>query len=356
MATKSKSLQFHLLCWAVFIIYDSLIGGMAAGRFGAMPNYVIHYALNIALFYFHAHFILKKGLGSRHSRIIKTVLLLGLEIALYIFLVFYIDSFLARHTNYLSVKVITFSESLVYGYLWRSLYFIFVSTGYFFFIEYIRERNENDNVKKQQFDMLIRQEQIDKQLAEAKNAFLLAQVNPHFLFNTLNYIYFSTYKASPKGAEAIMALSKIMRYTADTENTKESVKLGTEIEHIENLLYLNNLRLNGLINFKFQYTPDVKEIRIIPLVLITIAENIFKHAHLTHSDYPPFIRIKNESAQLIITSGNMSKEPIYNHDSLSSGLSNLVSRIEFAYGNNAEIYYGKDNKNYFSLQLKIPIR
>lgn len=355
LSNKFKTYQLHILCWSVFIIYDSLIGGMAAGRFGALPNYAIHYIINIGLFYFHAHVILRIGLNKHGGRLIRTAFFVLLEEVLYIVIVFIVDSFLARHTDYLSVKVIHLSATLVYGYLWRSLYFIFIGTGYFFFVEYIRERNEKEEAKRQNFEVLIKQEQMAKQLAEAKNAFLLAQVNPHFLFNTLNYIYFSTYKSSPKGGEAIMALSKILRYTADTEKTKETVKLSTEIEHIENLLYLHNLRLAETLDFKFEYAPDVKDIRIVPLVLITIAENIFKHGHLSHKDHPPYLRITVDSEILIINSGNMSKKAIHNQDGLRSGLSNMSSRIAFEYGSKASFRYGKDKDDYFSLELKLPV-
>lgn len=112
--------------------------------------------------------------------------------------------------------------------------------------------------------------------AQAELSFLKAQVNPHFLFNTLNNIYSLAIARDPDIPESIMKLSNLMRYITDEAN-QDQVSLTDEIASIEDYIALQHLRLcpNVTVDFSVTGNPECKQIA--PLILITYIENAFKY-------------------------------------------------------------------------------
>ncbi len=129
--------------------------------------------------------------------------------------------------------------------------------------------------------------QADK--ANAELAFLKAQVNPHFLFNTLNNIYTLAATNSEHTAESIMQLSNIMRYIT-SEAEEDFVLLRDEASFLENLIALHSLRLGSSIQLSFTITGRIEDQYIPPLLLSTFVENVFKHG--TSNNQPAVITIR----------------------------------------------------------------
>ena len=143
-------------------------------------------------------------------------------------------------------------------------FFIVIFVGLLRFVEdYFRheaERKESEN------------EQLTSELR-----FLRAQVNPHFLFNTLNNLYYLAVNQSPQTPEVIAKLSGMMRYMLNDSNHL-TIPLSREVEYMENYIELEKLRLNDEVPIGFQVNLGGNEsIRIVPLILITFLENAFKH-------------------------------------------------------------------------------
>lgn len=223
-------------------------------------------------------------------------------------------------------------------------------------MRYVQVITEKDKIKRAQLEAIIIGEQAQKQLAQAKNAFLLSQVNPHFLFNTLNYIYYTTYKVSPIGGKAIMALSKLMRYSSNIEHIKDTIPLSLEIDYIETLIFLHQIRQKDGFNFKLECEENVKNVSVIPLLLITIAENIFKHGQLNHPNCSPYIKIYIESNNFLkILSGNMIRKNRDNQG-LKIGLRNVKERVNIAYEGKANLNFGIRNSEEFFFELTIPVK
>jgi hypothetical protein len=110
-------------------------------------------------------------------------------------------------------------------------------------------------------------------------AFLKSQINPHFLFNSLNNIYSLAYQKSEKTPEAILKLSEIMRYML-YESNEDKVALADEIRYLENYIELQKLRFKDNTFIKFEISGEVQTQKITPLVLISFVENAFKHGDL----------------------------------------------------------------------------
>ena len=106
--------------------------------------------------------------------------------------------------------------------------------------------------------------------------FLKAQINPHFLFNTLNNLYYLAYTQSPKTPEVVAQLAQMMRYLLEDSN-QPTVPLSQEIEFMRSYLSLEQLRLNHPVALDFAVTGEPAGVFVAPLLLMTFLENAFKH-------------------------------------------------------------------------------
>lgn len=129
---------------------------------------------------------------------------------------------------------------------------------------------------------LLRAEQAEREKAEAELSFLRAQINPHFLFNTLNNIYSMSVTGSPHTSESILKLSNIMRYVTD-ESHENFVPLQQEIDCITDYIDLQKLRLGKKVQLDFVVTGNLDHKKIAPLLLINFIENVFKYGISNHA-------------------------------------------------------------------------
>ncbi|MDE7413889.1 MAG: sensor histidine kinase [Muribaculaceae bacterium] len=147
----------------------------------------------------------------------------------------------------------------------------------------VRVGHEKENLKKRELELNAERRQI-----ELKS--LKAQLNPHFLFNSLNNIYALIEFAPKRAQRALHDLSSMFRYIIyDTPST--TVTLAQEIQFIREYVELMRLRLGNACDLEFSVDPDVPtEVPITPLLYVTLVENAFKHSSPDDEEY--FIRIK----------------------------------------------------------------
>ncbi len=173
---------------------------------------------------------------------------------------------------------------------------------------------------------------------------LQSRVQPHFLFNTLNNIYFEAVKESPLTAQLIEKLSDMMRYFTE-ESHQEKVLLSKELQFIEHCIDLELIRMRYPPSI--QFTRSVSENTMIPpMLLITFIENIFKHGiDKTSLQNEVIISLKQEGQQLIFTTQN-SLPTISVTQKSGSGLSNLERRLALIYSSNFELSIKKTTSNF----------
>ncbi len=127
------------------------------------------------------------------------------------------------------------------------------------------------------FTIRQQQETLKKQHAEAQLNLLKAQVQPHFLFNTLNNIYYTAQEESPLTAELIERLSSIMRYFLE-EGPRKYIFLNTELDFIKNYIALEKIRMRFPLKVSENVVNvDTGTVKIPPMLLIPLVENVFKH-------------------------------------------------------------------------------
>jgi hypothetical protein len=121
-----------------------------------------------------------------------------------------------------------------------------------------------------------RLKQTESEKLSAQITSLKSQINPHFLFNTLNNIYATAIDTSPKTADMVDKLSGMMRYTMkDTQ--QDLVLLEDEINYISNFIELQKLRLDRSVKLEYHILENIPVLRIAPMLLIPFIENAFKH-------------------------------------------------------------------------------
>lgn len=196
--------------------------------------------------------------------------------------------------------------------------------------------------------------QLNEQKMFTELSVLKHQLNPHFLFNTLNNLYALSIEKSDEAPEVIAKLSEMLDYMLYGCNDKY-VSLKKEIELIENYLALEKVRYDERVEISFN--KEVKsDVKIAPLILLTFIENAFKHGvsqelkkafiHINISVKEEFIKfnIANSKAKNSIT-GNKK----------SIGLNNVKKQLELLYLTNYSLHINEDSSS-FNLYLKLPIK
>jgi sensor histidine kinase YesM len=196
--------------------------------------------------------------------------------------------------------------------------------------------------------------EFEKEKIKAELAFLNAQINPHFLFNTLNNIYALSISDSKKSSRAILQLSKIIRYIT-TEMYSEMVTLEKELNCIEDFVALQRLRLSkDTVKLNFEINGDRFNKKIAPLLLVTFIENAFKHGISNERQSPIkiIITIKNDRLELYLQ--NKIYERTKEIDYLGIGISNIQKRLVHLYNDQFSLKISTSN-DLFTVQLNLPI-
>jgi two-component system, LytTR family, sensor kinase len=186
--------------------------------------------------------------------------------------------------------------------------------------------------------------------------FLKSQINPHFLFNTLNSLYALTLKKSDEAPEVVIKLSEMMRYMLYECNEK-TVPLSKEIAYIRNYLDLEKLRHKQL-DIQFTVEGQVGDLMVAPLIFIAFIENSFKHG-ASNAISPGFVHIhlmidKNE-INLYVENSKADKQPAQTHKrSGGIGLVNVKKRLDIIYNQSYHLDI-HDNPNTYGVNLWMKI-
>lgn len=344
-----QTYRIHIIAWAVFIIWETIIILYFTGVLGTFGNYAIHYMINMTLFYTYP-LLIEKATAFPKGAVWKVPLVVIFTISIYLGVVTGVDILLNTYTNILPGELPNF-RIRISRVLYRGSFFLLFSTGYYFLKQFISERTEKSRIEKQRFQMLIEKEKMDKELAMSKNAFMKAQINPHLLFNTFEFVHQKLNAYAPEDAKVMLYLSDMMRFAASTQHNEGYVRLSDEISQCENLIGLHRIT-QGAINIEFASGPDLDEIKLIPLVLLTILENMFKHGNLNDVENKATIDVYTFDGKLHIESRNLPRS-IKSTVGFGSGMDNISNRLKYAYHQNAEMTAGIDEEGFYTLNISI---
>ena len=204
------------------------------------------------------------------------------------------------------------------------------------------------------FDLEAKKKELENERLTSELRFLKAQINPHFLFNTLNNLYYLAYTQSPNTTEVISKLSQMMRYMIYDSNHPK-VPLSKEIEYIQSYISLEKLRLSDHIPINFETKGNVETTMITPLVLITFLENAFKHG-VSSNAQNAWIYASIEVAEGVCTyKVKNSKIPQTGKtvtEKSGIGLQNVKRRLDLSYPNNYQLQV-QDLDDCYNVELKL---
>ena len=316
---KKSIVIFHLLYWFYFVFIGA-IGNIIQKNTGFdfvkfITEPLLYSGLFVTAFIFYINYFVFLPLYFKQN---KYVLFVSLMLVLFIFYSFLryiaeeiITKYFIGHGNYSAETTLEF-------YFFDNLYWasspIFTSTILWLLSHY--------------FDSEKEKKQILQEKQNAEISFLKSQINPHFIFNTLNNIYSLVYQKSDKALLALEKFSSLLRYIT-IESEKDKTYLGNEIKYIESLISLESLRIvNANINFK--KSIDNEKVIIPSLLLIPFIENGFKHGEVSNSDFPFLISIIVINSKLEFVTQNKKNNNLKDLTN-GIGLQNTKRRLELMY-------------------------
>lgn len=194
-------------------------------------------------------------------------------------------------------------------------------------------------------------QKLEQERNEAKMQALKTQINPHFIFNTLNNIYSLVYQNSEKALPAIDELSQLLRYsTKDLE--KNFISLEKEVGYLESLIELEKLRIKNPELLIIEKKINFPNLNISPMLLVPFVENAFKHGDFSGKGLT--LKISDDNQKLNFHIHNFKKQR--SKDSLSGiGIINVKKRLEILYPKKHELNIIETETEY-SVDLKIDLK
>lgn len=193
---------------------------------------------------------------------------------------------------------------------------------------------------------------LNSEKLKAEVSYLKAQINPHFLFNTINSLYSLTIQKSDDAPDAVLKLSNMMRYVV-TESSNELVPLEKEINYISDYIDMQKLRISEEENLEFTIIGNPKGHKIAPLVVIPFIENAFKYGVNAEEDWHIIISIEiREKAFILTVKNNKVTVNVQDDEATEQGIYNTQQRLEIIYPGQHELRI-KDEPTTFDVHLKI---
>jgi two-component system LytT family sensor kinase len=312
---KSWQIVLHVLFWLgieSFLIYVSH-GESKLSMESLLIIFGVYGLINIGLFYLNYLYFIPKFLDRKRYRDYTIALIIAI-------IVFASGKYFLTISIHQSIGTHSIGKAPSFlGYFFGScltnVLFLFLSTALKFGIDWFL----NAGI----------QRDLENQRLTAELAFLKSQINPHFLFNSLNSIYSLAYQKSDTTPEAILKLSEIMRYML-YESNDTKVDLAKELQYLQNYIDLQKIRFGNKAFVDFKITGEVGAQKIVPLLLIAFIENAFKHGVANDPSMPIRLFINLDGENLHFYTEN--KKHMNNRDIEGGiGLQNVKRRLDLLY-------------------------
>jgi sensor histidine kinase YesM len=323
----------HTIVWIVLFFFPFLFRGRDSGTISLREylNFFIMLAGALAVFYVNYSYLVKRFLFTR-----QLWLYLLSNLLLFATVIFLSHLILSR----------LLPPEAMPSELTRRVPFHFIIL--FDFIKYLFLTVLSVALKATSswYQIDTERKELEKQRSEAELQNLKNQLNPHFLFNTLNNIYSLIAINGEQAQEAVHELSRLLRYML-YDSTQAFVPLGQDMDFVRNYVELMRIRMPEHVDLKTEIHVDLPDVTVAPLLFISPVENAFKHG--VSNSRPSFVHIT------IIAAGKQIKCLIRNslfpkdkQDQSGSGigLTNLKKRLELLYPGSHELTCGQTDETY----------
>ena len=330
---KAGIVFLHIMFWVVIIALPQFI---MLKSYENIPREIVYYAIITVLFipltfYIFYLYIVPYTIESNIKRIYSILVYIVIAITLITLktgTLLLIDRF--SNLDFRTHKLFGLTQQFVEDF--NVVFFIVMAILLRISMYWTRDQ-------RQKTELALREHQLELEL-------LKTQLNPHFFFNTLNNIYSLVYKKSDNAPAAVMKLSEIMRYLI-YESKTELVPLEKEVEQLENYIELEKLRIKDPDFIDYHIKGDISLHIIPPMLLITFAENAFKHGKRKVKSPGIKIEITAENDRLTYSVKNyLLLEPNDFHLGEGLGMQNTRRRLELLYPDKHNLQIDRDANSY----------
>lgn len=333
----SQRSVYHTLFWLSMLLLLTIFDNTGKSFFFSLSNEIINVFFYIIIVYFNLLYLIPNYLTKKRFYtycgllILSTLIITPLKVIVFYFKFMGLDSV---------------QEELVQNMNW---YFLttFLIVGSSTIVKIITDWGRQ----------LRERQELQTQTMQSELRFLKSQINPHFLFNTLNNLYALTLKKSDKAPDIVIKLSEMMRYMLYECNEKE-VLLSKEVNYIKNYLDLERLRQGKNTEINFKISGNIADQKIAPLMFTPFLENSFKHG-LSHNISKGYVNISlgtDTEAETITFFIENSKPdtPMPKSDRRSGGIGlvNIHRRLNLLYPDNYDLKI-EDRPHSYAVKLQL---
>jgi sensor histidine kinase YesM len=357
LKSDSRHIGRHVIIWVLYTIYFSLLLHFFYGEPIDIQFIVLSIVYRIAdamLFYGNAFFILPRYFTTK--KIFQFILSFSVLLLLYFLYRLIAEKYVSGVLLGLEKDKLLDIKQMLSLTIFNANTYIMFSFGYYYAVKSIKQQIE---IAQKEIAIAEKDAEIARQDAElailakektlAEMAFLRAQINPHFMYNTLNMLYSKVRGASKEAGNIILTFAEMMRYATSTRMQQDTVDLEGELDFVKQYLELQKQRFSNNIFIDFEESGDFSCYRIMPMVLITIIENSFKHGELSEPEYPLQIRAIIEDDVLTFSTWNLKRKdenPITDKGQTGIGMDNIKKRLKVVHGDAQEICVIDDKDDY----------
>ena len=334
----TKRIVYHSLFWLVLLLALILFEGTQQSFLFTVSNEIINVLFYGIIVYFNLFYLIPNYLTKKRFLtycgllILSTIIITPIKVIIFYF----------KFSNLPDAQT-----DLINNQNWYFLItFLIAGSSTIFkivtdWVRHLREKQE-----------------LQTQTMQSELRFLKSQINPHFLFNTLNNLYALTLKKSDKAPEIVIKLSEMMRYMLYECNEKR-VLLSKEVNYLKNYLDLERLRQGKNVEINFDVKGELSDQKIAPLMFIPFLENSFKHGlnnHISQGFVNINLSIENNIVNLFIENSKPETLPLQDHQRKSGGIGlvNVRRRLNLLYPNQYELKIG-DNPKTYTVNLQIEL-
>ncbi len=328
-----RTVLYHVLFWLGLAMLLTLFSGRGRGGLSSWPYHLFNLSLYAALVYFNVLVLIPHWLSRHHywryllilfaSAFVMTMVKV---VSLYSFGLWFPAGDSATEQGYIFLSFLSagFTSTMIQ-----------MAADWFFYQQELRE--------------------IERKTLSNELRFLRTQINPHFLFNTLNSLYALTLKKSDIAPEIVLKLSEMMRYMLYECNEK-TVLLANEIKYMRNYIELERLRRDANIDIRFEVHGEVGNRRIAPLFFMPFLENSFKHGP-SRQVKEGFVHVRldidDDQVSFAVSNSKPDRMPMGGQvRSGGFGLANVRQRLDLIYPDRHELTIS-DGPNVYKVHLVI---
>ena len=329
-----KFIYLHIFFWVIYLIGSVVLPGIAYGISSVILD-ITFFVASFACFYVNYFLVVPTFFHA--DKIYRSVFAFFISVSCFVGIRYSIEQWL--FPAILNIRNYPADTNIFY-YFFDNVFYssttIFISTAFWFFKYFINAEKEKSELTEA------------KKTAELQA--LKTQINPHFIFNSLNNIYALVYQNSEKALPAIEQLGQLLRYTTkDLEN--DFITLDKEIGYLDSLIELEKLRIKNPELLNVEKKLNDPELKISPMILVPFVENAFKHGDFRNKGFE--MKISDENKMLHFYLFNFKSEKM--KDEISGiGIENVKKRLEILYPQKYELKITETDID-FTVDLKIDL-